>query len=213
MLVDDVAPYEEMKLRLLNGSHSALAYLGALAGFELIADAVRSPAFASYIPALMDIDVTPTLAVPSGFDLVRYKEALMDRFADPALRHRTTQVAMDGSQKLPYRLLRTITSRLAAGHEPRRACLAVAGWMRFVTAGASDDGVPLPLDDPLAGRLRSVAATASTPAAIVEALLTLGEVFPPDLADNPTFRALLTEALDALSRFGAAATVASLGQG
>jgi fructuronate reductase len=211
VLVADVAPYEEMKLRLLNGSHSALAYLGALAGFEMIADAVRAPGFAGYIRAFMDVDVTPTLSVPPGFDLASYKDALMGRFADPALRHRTIQVAMDGSQKLPYRLLGTIATRLAAGAQPRRACLAVAGWMRFVSAGATDNGAPLALDDPLAGRLRAAAATAATPAAIVPALLSVREVFPPELADDPTFRALLTEAVDALSRLGAAAAVARLG--
>jgi fructuronate reductase len=159
----------------------------------------------------MDIDVTPTLTVPEGFDLASYKEALMARFADPALRHRTVQIAMDGSQKLPYRLLRTISSRLTAGYEPRLACLAVAGWMRFVAAGQSDHGAVLPLDDPMAGRLRAVVGGAPTAGATVSALLALREVFPADLADNATFRALLTEALDLLSRLGAAAAVTSVG--
>ena len=95
-----------MKLRLLNGSHSALAYLGALAGFEFIADTVRAPEFTAYARGIMDIDVTPTLDVPHDFDLDTYKNELMGRFANPVLRHRTTQIAMDGSQKLPYRLLR-----------------------------------------------------------------------------------------------------------
>lgn len=211
MLAVDVAPYEEIKLRLLNGSHSALAYLGALAGFDLIADAVRRPDFARFTRAFMDLEVTPTLTVPPGFDLAAYKDALMGRFADPALRHRTVQIAMDGSQKLPYRLLATISSRLRAGHEPRHACLAVAAWMRFVTAGKTDDGARLPLEDPLAGHLRGVVAGASTPAAIVSALLSLREVFPADLADDASFRSLLTEALDVLSRRGAAGAVASVG--
>ncbi len=211
-LVGDVAPYEEMKLRLLNGSHSALAYLGALAGCEFIADAVASPDFAFFTRAFMDVDVTPTLTVPHGFDLVSYKEALMGRFADRALRHRTIQIAMDGSQKLPYRLLGTIASRLGAGHVPRHACLAVAAWMRFVTVGRSDDGAVLPLDDPMAVRLRAVAAGQSTAEVTVAALLSLREVFPADLAANPTFRALLIEAVEDLSRLGAAGAVASIGR-
>jgi fructuronate reductase len=211
-LVRDVAPYEEMKLRLLNGSHSALAYLGALAGYEFIADAVASPDFARFARAFMDVDVTPTLTVPPGFDLVPYKEALMGRFADRALRHRTIQIAMDGSQKLPYRLLRTIAARLGAGHEPLHACLAVAAWMRFVTVGRADNGTVLPLDDPMAVRLRAVAAGQSTAEATVAALLSLREVFPADLAANPTFRALLVEALEALSALGAATAVASIGR-
>jgi fructuronate reductase len=208
-LVPDVAPYEEMKLRLLNGSHSALAYLGALAGFEFVADAVRSPEFAMYTRAFMDIDVSPTLNVPPHFDLAAYKNDLMDRFANPVLRHRTTQIAMDGSQKIPYRLLGTISSRLAAGGEPRHACLAVAAWVRYVSAGRSDSGDLLPLDDPIAGKLRSAATSASSPRATVAAFLGLREVFPAELAEDRTFQTLLTEALDALERSGAAQVVAS----
>ena len=118
---------------------------------------------------------------------------------------------MDGSQKLPYRLLGTICSRLAAGQEPRHACLAVAGWIRYVSAGRSDSGVPLPLDDPIAGKLRAAARTAGSADALVSAFLALGEVFPAELAEDRAFQSLLTEALGALERFGAAAAVAALG--
>lgn len=209
-IVADVAPYEEMKLRLLNGSHSALAYLGALAGFELMSDVVRSPDFASYTRAFMDVDVTPTLNVPVHFDLGAYKNDLMARFANPVLRHRTAQIAMDGSQKIPYRLLGTILDRLAAGEEPRHACLAVAGWMRYVSTGRSDAGTLLPLDDPIADRLLSAARAGPGPAGTVAGFLALREVFPAELSGSGTFRALLTEALDALERAGAAQAVASL---
>ncbi len=209
-LVADVAPYEEMKLRLLNGSHSALAYLGALAGFEFIADTVRAPEFATYARGLMDIDVTPTLDVPHDFDLDTYKNELMGRFANPVLRHRTTQIAMDGSQKLPYRLLGTISSRLAEGQEPRFACLAVAGWIRYVSAGRSDSGARLALDDPLADTLRAAARSATSTAGRVSSFLALREVFPAELAEDGTFRSLLTEALGLLETLGAATAVASL---
>ena len=209
-LVADVAPYEEMKLRLLNGSHSALAYLGALAGFEFIADTVRAPEFASYARGLMDIDVTPTLNVPSGFDLAAYKGELVARFANPVLRHRTAQIAMDGSQKLPYRLLGTIGSRLAAGQEPRHACLAIAGWIRYVSAGQSDSGVPLPLDDPIAGKLRAAARSSNSAETLVTSFINLREVFSAELAEDGTFRSLLSEFLVSLERFGAAAVVAAL---
>jgi fructuronate reductase len=214
MLVPDVAPYEEMKLRLLNGSHSALAYLGALAGCQLVSGALAEPGFADFVRAFMDHDVTPTLTVPAGFDLAGYKVALMERFANPALRHRTAQVAMDGTQKLPYRLLAPIAARLAAGAEPRYACLAVAGWMRYVIAGASDTGAPLPLEDPLAARLRAAVAAPAmmTPASAVSALLSLPEVFPPDLAGDPTFRRLVTSAYADLVSHGAAAVVAGTGR-
>ncbi len=208
-LVGDVAPYEEMKLRLLNGSHSALAYLGALAGHDLIAHAVTAPGFTAYVRALMDQDMTPTLSPPAGFDLEAYKTALLGRFANPVLRHRTTQVAMDGTQKLPYRLLAPIAARLAEGAEPRHACLAVAGWMRYVSVRESEKGAPLPLEDPLAERLRALTSGASTAASVVEALLGMREVFPEPLAEDARFRKLLVEDLDALSRKGAGAVVAS----
>jgi fructuronate reductase len=210
-VVADVAPYEEMKLRLLNGSHSALAYLGALAGFEFISDVVRAPDFARYARGLMDIDVTPTLNVPSGFDLDAYKNDLMGRFSNPVLRHRTTQIAMDGSQKLPYRLLGTISSRLAAGQLPRHACLAVAGWIRYASAGRTDSGALLPLDDPIAAKLRAAARSAASADARVTSFLALREIFPAELAEDSAFRLLLTEAVGSLERFGAAAVVASLG--
>ena len=210
-IVGDVGPYEEMKLRLLNGSHSAMAYLGALAGFEYISDVVRSPEFARYTRAFMDIDASPTLTVPPGFDLNAYKNALMDRFANPVLRHRTSQIAMDGSQKVPYRLLNTISSRLTAGQEPVYATLAVAAWIRYVSAGKDDLGVALPLDDPIAEKLRSAAGVASSPGATVAAFLALEEVFPPELAEDHTFQRLLSDALASLQRFGAAAVVAALG--
>lgn len=210
-LVAEVGPYEEMKLRLLNGSHSALAYLGALAGFDYVAEAMGAPGFAGFVRDLMDLDVTPTLKVPADFDLEAYKKALLERFANTALRHRATQIAMDGSQKLPYRLLRTIASRLAAGGEPRHACLAVAAWMRYVSTRESSTGAALPLDDPLAERLVSAVASASSPAAVVSSLLGLTEIFPPELAGDSTFRALLTDALGALAGRGPAAVVASLG--
>jgi fructuronate reductase len=209
-LTDDVAPYEAMKLRLLNGTHSALAYLGALAGVDSIADVVADDAFAGYARALMDIDATPTLAVPAGFDLNSYKDDLLDRFANPALRHRTVQIAMDGSQKLPQRLLGTIRDRRAAGAEPLHAVLAVAAWMRFVWAGADETGRPLPLDDPMADRLRAAVAGAGDPVAVVDALLSVPEVFGADLREDTTVRRLLIDALRTLTRAGARAAVSGL---
>ena len=113
-LVADVAPYELMKLRLLNASHSMLAYLGYLAGYETISDVMTDPDFVRLVQGLMDEEVTPTLPVPPGADLAGYKRSLLERFANPALKHRTWQIAMDGSQKLPQRLLGTIRDRLAA---------------------------------------------------------------------------------------------------
>ncbi|MDT4892503.1 MAG: fructuronate reductase [Pseudonocardiales bacterium] len=206
IMAKDVEPYELMKLRLLNGPHSALAYLGALAGYEYICDFVALDDVAAYVCALMDIEITPTLAVPAGFDLEDYKRELLRRFANPGLRHRTEQIAMDGSQKVPQRLLGTVADRLAAGAEPRLGVLAVAGWMRFVTVARTDDGRALSVTDPLAARISELVAGAIAPGQVVDRLLALREVFG-DLADDSRFRTLLEEALALLSRVGALAAL------
>jgi fructuronate reductase len=120
------------------------------------------------------------------------------------------QIAADGTQKLPQRLLGTVRDRLAAGAEPRRACLGVAAWVHYVATGTSEDGRPLPLDDPMAHRLRSLTARATSPAATVDALLTVREVFGEDLPHDAVFCALVTEALTALARDGVRGAVRSL---
>jgi fructuronate reductase len=187
-MTDDVAPYEAMKLRLLNGTHSMLAYLGALAGYETIAEAVRDDVLADAAARLMQEDVLPTLVSPLGTDLAAYSREVLDRFANPALRHRTVQVAMDGSQKLPLRLLGTIADRLAAGQTPVWACRAVAAWMVYVSAGHDRLSRPLPLDDPMADRLRVAAGTSGDASTIVDGLLGVREVFTAELAASTVLR-------------------------
>ncbi|MCO5999938.1 mannitol dehydrogenase family protein [Actinoallomurus rhizosphaericola] len=191
ILTGDVAPYELMKLRLLNGSHSMLAYLGSR--FAYVSEAVD--VLGEVVRRYMDEDATPTLAVPDGFDLEEYKASLLTRFANPALRHRTAQIAMDGSQKLPQRLLGVVRDRLAAGAEPRWAALAVAAWMRHVQT--ADE-----LDDPLAGHLRATVSRAGRPDEVVDALLAVTEVFGTDLRDSRAFRDLLVEHLTELTSRG-----------
>jgi fructuronate reductase len=209
IMTGDVAPYESMKLRLLNGAHSTLAYLGALAGHPLVADAIEP--LSGVLRRLMDEDVTPTLHVPAGFDLAAYKASVVERFANPALRHRTTQIAMDGSQKLPQRLLGTVRDRLAAGAEPRWAALGVAAWMRYVWVSAEPGAgaagrAPLPLDDPMRDRLRAAVAGLSDPADVAAALLSITEIFGADLPESAVFRDLVCDWLARLARDGGLGT-------
>jgi len=143
--VTDVAPYENMKLRLLNGSHSTLAYLGYLAGYETISDAMKDQAYRRLAGGLMD-DAATTLKMPPGADVAAYKRALIERYANPALKHRTWQICMDGSQKLPQRLLGSIRDRLAAGAPIDRLAMGVAGWMRYV-AGRDESGREIKVAD------------------------------------------------------------------
>jgi fructuronate reductase len=205
-LVADVAPFEEMKLRLLNGSHSALAYLGGLAGLEHIADVVREPDFATFMRRMMAEEVAPTL--PVATDLGAYQARLLERFANPAIRHRTAQIAMDGSQKLPQRLLGPIRDQLRAGGPIRHLTLAVAGWMGHA-AGRDEPGRTIALADPLADRLRAIAASAGAdPAALTTGFMALHEVFGEDLPRQPRFTAAVTAWLESLLTRGARATVA-----
>ena len=209
-LVADVEPYELMKLRLLNGAHSTLAYLGYLAGYPTVAETMEDPAFAQLVRGLMDEEVTPTLHVPPGADLAAYKSALIERFRNPALKHRTWQICMDGSQKLPQRFLGTIRERLAAGAPIDRLALGVAGWIRYVT-GTDETGAAIDVRDPLAARLREVADKAGPDAArLAPAMLAVEEVFGRELPADPRFREPVTAALAKLLAQGARKTVEDL---
>jgi fructuronate reductase len=204
-IVGDVAPYEEMKLRLLNGSHSALAYLGYLAGFEHIFAVMAEPDFEAFVRGMM-AEVAPTLHVPT--DLEAYQATLIARFANPALAHRTSQIAMDGSQKLPQRLLAPIRDRLCTGAPVDHLCLAVAGWIRYA-AGRDEQDRPIDVVDPLATRFATIAAEAGRdPAALAQGFLGLSEVFDADLPRDARFVTRLTDQLRSLIDRGARATIA-----
>jgi len=206
--VDDVAPFEAMKLRLLNASHSAFAYLGFLAGHDYIYQVAAQPAFVAFMRRFMEDEVTPTVKVPAGVDLFAYRDALVERFRNPALPHRTQQIAMDGSQKLPQRLLATARDNLAAGRSIRLTTLAVAGWMRYVS-GSDEKGQPIKVSDPLAPQLAEIAAAnRGNPAELARGLLALRTVFGDDLAADPRFVAPVSDWLARLYADGAARTVA-----
>ncbi|SEN80166.1 fructuronate reductase [Loktanella fryxellensis] len=204
-LVSDVTAFEDMKLRMLNGTHSALAYLGYLAGHETIADTVADPAFAAYVRTCW-AEIMPAVAAPPGVDLAAYADALFDRYANPAIRHRTWQIAMDGSQKLPQRLLGTLRENLGAGRASPALCLAVAGWMRYA-AGTDEADEPIDVRDPLADLLRRTATGGLNqgPTAMASALLSLDQIFPADIAALLT--APVTRAAERLWVVGARAAV------
>ncbi|MBV9568045.1 MAG: mannitol dehydrogenase family protein, partial [Hyphomicrobiales bacterium] len=202
-LVAEVAPYETMKLRLLNASHSTLAYLGYLAGYETIAETVADESFARLVRGLMDEEMGPTLSLPAGADVEAYKRALIERFRNPALRHRTWQIAMDGSQKLPQRLLAGARERIAAGAPIKRIALSVAAWMRYV-GGVDEKGAPIDVRDPFAKRLRALSdAAGGDGRRIAASLIRVREIFGDDLAQSPSFSEPVTCALELLLRVGA----------
>jgi len=210
VLTDDVTPWEDLKLRTLNGVHSTLAYLGALAGRRTIAETLALPGMEAAMRRLIAEDIAPGLCPPPGVSVVDYGDEVLARFANPAIGHRTLQVAMDGSQKLPQRILRTIAARRATGERPELAALSVAAWIRFA-AGKSDAGADLALDDPCAREIRAALAQANgSPSAVVDAMFGLDAVFSPELAADDEVRGLVAGWLGRLAEHGAADLVKGL---
>jgi len=150
-LVANVAPYETAKLRMLNGAHSALAYIGLGAGHDFVHQAIADPKIRPVIDRLMRDEAAPTIDAAPGQDLSAYAAALLDRFANPALNHRLIQIAMDGSQKIPQRWLETLAWHQARGQRCPSLEAAIAAWIAFLRSDR-------PIDDPLADKLREAAA-------------------------------------------------------
>jgi fructuronate reductase len=201
----DVDGYERAKLRLLNGAHSTLAYVGLLRGHQTVAEAMADVALAAAVRRLMLEDVAATLAPVAGLDVPGYVASVLRRFANPAIRHELAQIAWDGSKKLPVRIVGTVRDARRLGRPLDRLCLPIAAWMHFVrrrsAAGAA-------IVDPLAGRLAVLARdrTGGNAAADVAAFLELEEVFPRDLAADPAFRDALERAYRHLADGGAELT-------
>jgi fructuronate reductase len=202
----DVAAWERLKLRMVNGAHSALAYLGVVAGWKTVDAAMAQPALRAFLDAMLHSEVEPTLAglaVPTD-----YRQRLLQRFANPALAHRCAQIAMDGSQKIPQRLLATLRDRLAAGAPIDHLALALAGWLHFLR-GHDEAGQPYPIDDPLAALLQALwreAQALPDARARAEHLTRFAPVFG-DLAGEPRLVAALAPWLQSLQARGVAATL------
>jgi fructuronate reductase len=208
IVVADVEPYETMKLRLLNGSHSALAYLGSLLGHEYLWQAASDPLLTTLVERMMTIDVIPTLFAPPGTDLRAYCGELMTRFRNPALPHRTRQIAMDGSQKLPQRLLATARDRLQGGGTIEHLAVAIAGWICYASEIGAD-GKPVAVSDPMAAKFASIAASARGNASeLAGGFLGLTAIFGTDLSANAAFRGVVSRAVGAMVRDGVRRTLA-----
>ncbi|HAT3682493.1 TPA: mannitol dehydrogenase family protein [Serratia marcescens] len=207
-LVSDVLPFEEMKLRMLNGSHSFLAYLGYLAGYQHVGDCMQDADFVRAARHLMLAEQAPTLQVPN-VDLAQYADSLLRRFRNRALKHRIAQIAMDGTQKLPQRLLDAIRWHLARGSRFDCLALGVAGWMRYV-GGRDEQGAPIDISDPLRDPIAALVAGSEEGQPRVLALLQLDSVFGQDLPDSPDFVRAVSHAYHQLLSLGAKAAVAAL---
>ncbi len=192
-IVADVRPYEAMKLRLLNAAHSALAWLAMPAGLATVDAAVAQPALRGLVEELWLREVIPGLDPELLGIAPNYCDSLLARFANPALAHQTAQIAMDGSQKLPLRVLPSVRANLLQGRPIRRLALVIAAWIGYLQ-GLAEDGSEFRPDDPLADRLQPLARRGDSGAAAA-AVLAERSVFG-DLADN---RVLLEQVAAALA--------------
>ena len=194
MMTKDVAAYEFAKLRLLNGAHSTLAYAGLMRGRESVGEAMGDAKLAHAVELMMREDIVPTLKKTPGLNFNAYISDLLDRFRNPALTHKLIQIASDGSQKLPYRILPPLSDALKGGRPIKRFTISLGAWMRFVERQAK---AGVAFQDPLNDKLTAIGKSCTgNAAADVPKFLALAEVFAPELVENPQFRAAMMAAYE-----------------
>ena len=210
LLTHDVRPYQAMKLRLLNGTHSALAYLGQLRIRDTVSDAMADPLLGPFARRLMTDDLLATVIAPAAYDVQHYCKDLLHRFENPSLAHRTQQIAMDGTQKLPVRWLPALRESLAMGME--RPCLerALAAWLHYIAVRRADDGSPLTLSDPgadaITRRMQAAGPASNRARAALDHHAVFGYAPWPD-----DFLARLDRHMATLREGGAAALLGNMG--
>jgi fructuronate reductase len=207
--VVDVVPFEEMKLRMLNGSHSFLAYLGFLGGYAHISDTMTNEDYRQAAFDMMMKAQAPTLNMPEGTDLEAYAKLLIERFTNPSLKHQTWQIAMDGSQKIPQRMGGSLRYHLSQGSDFKWLAMGIAGWMRYVSA-QTEQGEAIDVRDPMVEQFQAIYAEHGLNVSVVKVLLSIEAIFGTDLIQNETFVTAVTDAYQRLLNDGARGAVASL---
>ncbi len=200
LFVQDVAPYENMKLRMLNGAHSMLAYCGFLSGHEFVCDVMADPALRRLVTRHLQA-AAKTLAPLDGIDLDAYAHSLLSRFGNPEIKHRTFQIAMDGTEKLPQRILQPTLAALQTGQSISTFAFATAAWMRYCLA-ETDDGQVYDLNDPLQDQIARLLKNADTPAQIASALFKLDSVFPQPLLQHDAWQQSVLHSLSSMIEHG-----------
>lgn len=205
LLVSSVAPFEQMKLRLLNGAHSMLAYMGHLTAKRYVRDVMSDPVQAAFVERYMTA-AAKTLQEPAGFNLGAYQTLLLRRFRNPYIAHETYQIAMDGSQKMPQRIFVTALDALERGLDVAPFALAIAAWLRYLE-GRDEDGQIYALRDP---REAELARLPAEPVDRVKALLALPELAPPALAADGAFVDQISQILQQIRTSGMAVALSTL---
>lgn len=194
--VDDVAPYETVKTRLLNAGHSAIAYLGYLAGHRTTDEVMADPVFRTFLTRLMAEEIAPALPEVPGVDLAEYQATLLDRLANPRMADQLARLSRRGSEKIPNYILPSVRAAMADGRPHQLLCLAVAGWLRFLR-GADYAGDQVPIQGPRPD-LVPIAQAAGADAA---PLLSVQSIFD-HIGQDPGFAECVQRALTALERQG-----------
>jgi mannitol 2-dehydrogenase len=204
-LVDQVEPYELMKLRLLNASHQALCYFGYLCGYRLVHEAAQDPLFRAFLLGYMDEEATPTLSPVPGVDLGEYKHTLIERFSNSHIRDTIARLCAQSSDRIPKWLLPVIRHQLAAGGEIRRAAAVVASWARYAE-GVDEQGDPIEVVDRHRDSLMRLARRERDEPGV---FIANRELFG-DLGGEPRFVTAYRSALASLHQRGARATLEAL---
>jgi fructuronate reductase/mannitol 2-dehydrogenase len=202
--VDDVAPYQLMKTRLLNASHSALGYLGYLVGgYATSSEAMANPVISDYVAALMRQEITASLPEVPGIDLAAYQRALLERFSNPRISDQLSRLCGRGSTKMPAYLLPSLLTARSEGRPTTLLTLAVAGWCRYLQ-GSDLDGNPIEIKDARKEILQPLAVQKGTDP---RPLLGERDIFG-HLGDDPEFVGTLEAAIRDIEEYGPAATIA-----
>lgn len=207
LFVDDVRPYEAMKLRMLNGSHSMLAYAGFLTGRRYVRDTVGPAGFRPLIMQHLSAAASTLRPLP-GIELDAYAADILARFSNPAIAHETRQIAMDGTEKLPQRLLAPAVELLAKGADTEPFAFAVAAWMRYCL-GRQDDGTAYALNDPREADIVKAISGVRSPSDLARALHALPGLFPERLRSDPKWLDAVSSRLGRMMMDGMQAAVAS----
>ncbi len=194
---DNVEPYEQLKMRLLNGSHSALAYFAYLMGFRFVDEAMRDPSVRSFVNRYMD-EITPTIPEVPGIDVTAYKGILIERFSNAAIRDQVQRLAEDGSKKIRNFVVPPLEELLTVGRSMRYIAFALAAWFRYLR-GVDEQGQPIDVVDPLGALLMERARLHPHEPAH---LLAVKEVFGEHIAANPDVASAVKASLDAIDRLG-----------
>ena len=175
-LVSNVKPFEDMKLRMLNGTHSALAYIGSLAGHETVANAIKEESIEIFIEALWHEEIVKSFEAPPDIDLTKYAKQLKSRYRNPEICHLLKQIAMDGSQKLPQRIINPLFENLSLGRPYFRLLTVVAAWIRYLQKQLAP-GNPYDIDDPLSQEITAAILASDDDIGLVAQIFKIDRIF------------------------------------